>query len=277
MVPRVPADLHAARGGHHPLHQARPRLRRPRRARGRARHGSGATAGDDGRRTRSRRPRRRHRRRTDLARRQRSSAGSRRAATRTTAGARSRSATSRPRWRPPMPDEFEIEIIGRRRPARLQLEPVFDPPGEDACTSEHATRDAGDRDVGAVVVDGTAGRRTRRATRVAIAVLRAGEHPHHGGTLCLAGDCPNCVRRGRRHRVRADVPDAGARRASSCDAIRRSARRRCRRWPSPTSTAAAADGATSTCGASTPISSSSARGDSGTAAAADGRSTRAAP
>ncbi len=28
---------------------------------------------------------------------------------------------------------------------------------------------------------------------VALAVLRAGEHPHHGGTLCLAGDCPNCV------------------------------------------------------------------------------------
>lgn len=28
---------------------------------------------------------------------------------------------------------------------------------------------------------------------VAVAVLRAGEHPHHGGTICLAGDCPNCV------------------------------------------------------------------------------------
>ncbi len=28
---------------------------------------------------------------------------------------------------------------------------------------------------------------------VAMAVLRAGEHPHHGGALCLAGDCPNCV------------------------------------------------------------------------------------
>lgn len=28
---------------------------------------------------------------------------------------------------------------------------------------------------------------------VALAVLRAGQHPHHGGTLCLAGDCPNCV------------------------------------------------------------------------------------
>ena len=28
---------------------------------------------------------------------------------------------------------------------------------------------------------------------VAVAVLRAGEHPLHGGTLCLAGDCGNCV------------------------------------------------------------------------------------
>ena len=28
---------------------------------------------------------------------------------------------------------------------------------------------------------------------VAVAVVRAGEHPLHGGTLCLAGDCGNCV------------------------------------------------------------------------------------
>ncbi len=28
---------------------------------------------------------------------------------------------------------------------------------------------------------------------VAMAVVRAGEHPLHGGTLCLAGDCGNCV------------------------------------------------------------------------------------
>ena len=28
---------------------------------------------------------------------------------------------------------------------------------------------------------------------VAMAILRAQQHPHHGGTLCLAGDCPNCV------------------------------------------------------------------------------------
>ena len=28
---------------------------------------------------------------------------------------------------------------------------------------------------------------------VALAALRAGEHPGHGGTLCLAGDCGSCV------------------------------------------------------------------------------------
>ena len=28
---------------------------------------------------------------------------------------------------------------------------------------------------------------------VAVAVMRAGEHPQHGGTICLAGDCGNCV------------------------------------------------------------------------------------
>jgi glycine cleavage system aminomethyltransferase T len=28
---------------------------------------------------------------------------------------------------------------------------------------------------------------------VAVAIVRAGEQPAHGGTLCLAGDCPNCL------------------------------------------------------------------------------------
>jgi len=33
----------------------------------------------------------------------------------------------------------------------------------------------------------------RDGESVAVAVLRTGEHPGHGGTLCLAGDCGNCV------------------------------------------------------------------------------------
>jgi glycine cleavage system aminomethyltransferase T len=28
---------------------------------------------------------------------------------------------------------------------------------------------------------------------VAVAIAKTGQHPHHGGCLCLAGDCPNCV------------------------------------------------------------------------------------
>lgn len=28
---------------------------------------------------------------------------------------------------------------------------------------------------------------------LAVAIARNGEHPHHGGCLCLSGDCPNCV------------------------------------------------------------------------------------
>ncbi len=33
----------------------------------------------------------------------------------------------------------------------------------------------------------------RSGDSVAVAVMRAGEHPQHGGTVCLAGDCGNCV------------------------------------------------------------------------------------
>ena len=36
---------------------------------------------------------------------------------------------------------------------------------------------------------------------VAVAIVRAGQHPQHGGTLCLAGDCGNCCAEDRRHRL----------------------------------------------------------------------------
>ena len=69
VVPRVPADLHPARGRDGALPQARPRLRRS----GRAGGGDGAGTGTPARvprgRSRSRRTGRCHRRRTDLARR----------------------------------------------------------------------------------------------------------------------------------------------------------------------------------------------------------------
>ena len=76
VVPRVPPDLHAARGRDHALHQARPRVHRPGGARGRAGgRRPGAAARGVRRRARSGRSGRRHRRRADLARRRRSSAG----------------------------------------------------------------------------------------------------------------------------------------------------------------------------------------------------------
>ena len=72
VVPRVPADLHAARGRDHPLHQARPRVHRAGRPRGRAGLGwAGASARRVRRRAGPGRPGRRHRRRADLARRRR--------------------------------------------------------------------------------------------------------------------------------------------------------------------------------------------------------------
>ncbi len=47
-------------------------------------------------------------------------------------------------------------------------------------------------EAGRIVLDG---RRIgfQAGDSVAIAALRAGEHPGHGGTICLAGDCGNCV------------------------------------------------------------------------------------
>ncbi|MBA3852096.1 MAG: (2Fe-2S)-binding protein [Chloroflexi bacterium] len=45
---------------------------------------------------------------------------------------------------------------------------------------------------GRIVVDGRP-LSYQTGDSLAMAVLRAGEHPHHGGTLCLAGDCGNCV------------------------------------------------------------------------------------
>lgn len=47
-------------------------------------------------------------------------------------------------------------------------------------------------EAGRIVVDGRP-MAYEAGDSVALAVLRACEHPHHGGTLCLAGDCGNCV------------------------------------------------------------------------------------
>jgi glycine cleavage system T protein len=43
-----------------------------------------------------------------------------------------------------------------------------------------------------MIVDGAPVAHEQKDT-VAMAIVRAGEHPKHGGTLCLTGDCGNCV------------------------------------------------------------------------------------
>ena len=159
------------------------------------------------------RPGRRHRRRADLARRRGRRLGhvgrlrpSRRAVA-------SRSATCRRPWRRPDGpggDGFEIEIIGRRRPARLQPEPLFDPAGPaDARVTE-----------GRIVVDGRP-IAFEPGDSVAVAIVRAGEVPGRGGTLCLAGDCGNCLGGRRRRRLRPDVPGRRRGRGWSSSGIRR--------------------------------------------------------
>ena len=71
VVPRVPPDLYAGRRRHHQVYQARPRLHRASRARGRARgRRPKAPARRIRRRARSRRPCRCHRRRAGVARRE---------------------------------------------------------------------------------------------------------------------------------------------------------------------------------------------------------------
>ena len=45
---------------------------------------------------------------------------------------------------------------------------------------------------GRIVVDGRP-TEYRDGDSVAVAIVRAGEVPGHGGCLCLAGDCGNCL------------------------------------------------------------------------------------
>ena len=127
LVSRAPADLRAVRGRRRPLRRSEEeRLHRPR----------GGGAGEGRRRQapprhlrRRCRRRRRARRRADLAATERSSAGSLRAAMPTSSTARWRRAICRSELATNGVGGFEIEILGERRPARIQAEPLFDPEG----------------------------------------------------------------------------------------------------------------------------------------------------
>ena len=196
MVPRIPADLHAARGRDHPLPQARPRVHRAGRARGRAsRRRSRPPARRVRRRAGSGRSGRRHRRRADLARRRGRRLGDlgrvrppRQAVDR--AGLRADR-----RW--PTPDG-----AGRRRLRDRDHRPASAGPAPAAsrCSTPRAPGCASDRR-GSPDVEGAAGRIVvdgrpvafEPGDSVAVAILRAGEVPGRGGTLCLAGDCGNCL------------------------------------------------------------------------------------
>ena len=120
-------------GGIDALHQARPRVHRARR-----RTKRDAATGPTRRLVAfvvepgPRRPGRRHRRRADLARRRGRRLGHVGRVRPPRQGSRSRSGyvpTALATPDGPGGGGFEIEIIGRRRPARLQPEPLFDPQG----------------------------------------------------------------------------------------------------------------------------------------------------
>ena len=133
VVPRVPADLHAARGrASRATSSSTTSSSGGRRTRPRSRRRAGAPAGRVRRRAGPGRPGRRHRRRADLARRRGRRLGDLGRLRPPRQGSRSRSGTCRPTLATPDGPGgagFEIEIIGRRRPARLQPEPLFDPQG----------------------------------------------------------------------------------------------------------------------------------------------------
>ena len=104
-------------------------------------------------------------------------------------------------------DGFEIEIIGRRRPARLQPEPLFDPAGHpDAPVTDRARSAVGRRR--ADRRRRPAGRRSSAGDSVAVAILRTGA-PGRGRDAVPRRRLRELPRPGRWHRLRPDVPARG--------------------------------------------------------------------
>ena len=193
VVPRVPADLHAARGRDHPLHPARPRVHRAGgpRGRGRARR-AGPPARRVRRRARPRRPGRRHRRRAGLARR------------------RGRRLDHLGRVRPPRQAVDRARVRAGRagvagRPGRRRFRDrdhrpaaAGPAPARAAVRPARASGCASDRGAGTTAAR-RPDRRRRPAARGPRRRLARGRDPPgrrapgRGGTLCLAGDCGNCL------------------------------------------------------------------------------------
>ena len=194
-----------ARGRHHALHQARPRVHRA----GGARGGAGgrrpeAAAGRVRRRARPGRPGRRHRRRAGLARRGGRGLGDIGRVRPLTSGSRSRSATCRPPW--------------RRRTARAATGSRSRSSGGGGLRASSPSRCSTRRAPGCASDRGH--RRADRRRRLADRRSRRGfgrgrDPPRRRGAGARRDAVPGRRLRelpggGRRHRVRADVPDAGA-------------------------------------------------------------------
>ena len=188
-------------GGHHALppldhefigraaHEAELAARRPE-----------ATAVRLRRRARPRRPGRRHRRRADLARRRGRGLGhlGRLRAPRPAVdrpGLRAdRAGHARRPGRPRLRDRDHRSTTTGAAPARAALRPAgpADAPVTDRPRQARARRRPSAMVGGRLVVDGRP-IPFEAGDSVAIAILRAGEVPGRGGTLCLAGDCGNCL------------------------------------------------------------------------------------
>ena len=195
VVPRVPPDLYAGRGRHHQVHQARPRLHRASRARGRARgRWPQAPARGIRRRARPRRPCRCHRRRAGVARRGGRRLGhvgwlppSREGVTRPGLRADRARDTGRP-GRERVRDRDHRESPPGAAAARAAVRPDG---RKDAPVTDRSKAGAS-ADAGRIVVDGRPVA-FEPGESVAVAILRTGATPAGGGPLCLSGDCGNCL------------------------------------------------------------------------------------
>src|SRR5688572_1708199 len=122
----------------------------------------------------------------------RSSAGSPRAGTGTTSSSPSRWATCRRSSRRSMARAAADSrsrssgAAGRRVSSRSRCST----PGAYGCARESGSSVS--EPFGLMIVDGRP-IEVRDGDSIAVAIVRAGEPPARGGTLCLAGDCGNCL------------------------------------------------------------------------------------
>ena len=229
VVPRVPPDLHArSRAGSRATSSSTTSSSAGRRTRPSSRPaarsgGSSTFVVEPG----PGRPGRRHRRRADLARRRGRRLGDVGRLRPPRQGSRSRSATSRPSWRRPT---ARAGAASRSRSSAGAGRPGSSPSRcstrrVSGCASD-APRPARPNRVGS---SSTAGRsRSEPGDSVAIAILRAGEVTGSRRDAVPGRRLRQLPRRGRRRRLRPDLPDRLPARARRSSATRRPGCRSCR-------------------------------------------------